>query len=120
LINVAELMTDPDFTQVLKVWRQTGEWIAGEFVYGEEVMLSVPGIVTVANVKDLEQVPEGDRVKGTMCFYSTFKLELTRNSPDQGTSDQIEWRGERYRLFQIMPQFDYGYNKAFGARMAGD
>lgn len=116
MINVAEIINDPDFSQSFTVCRKTGSWSEGRFVQTEQ-QLSFRGIVIAANTKDLLQVPEGDRVKGIMAFYSTEPLLVTNST---GTSDQIIWRGERYRLFQLWPYADYGYYKALGERMAGD
>lgn len=117
MINVAELIHDPDFAQTFTIHRKYGgQWIEGEHVQ-QERRLTVTGIVTAARTKDLLQVPEGDRVKGIMTFYSIEPLIVTN---EKGTSDIIDWRGERYRLFQLWPYVDYGYYKALGERMAGD
>lgn len=116
MINVAETILDPDFAQPYTVYRKTGSWVEGEYVQTEQA-LAFHGVVVAANTKDLLQVPEGDRVKGIMAFYSIEPLLVTN---DSGTSDQVVWRGERYRLFQLWPYVDYGYYKALGERMVGD
>ena len=116
MINIAEIIQDPDFAQPFTVCRQTGAWSEGRFGQTEQ-QLPFRGIVIAANTKDLLQVPEGDRIKGIMAFYSTEPLLVTNAA---GTSDQVIWRGERYRLFQLWPYVDYGYYKALGERMAGD
>ncbi|MCM3141662.1 hypothetical protein [Brevibacillus sp. MER 51] len=116
MINVSEVITDPDFAQQFQVFRKSGEWSKGRSG-SSEVPIIMTGIVTVADAKTLEQLPEGDRVTGLMCFYSTQELHTTR---EEGTSDQIEWRGERYRVKQVFPYGDYGYFKAVGQRMEGD
>ncbi|QDX92065.1 hypothetical protein EEL30_06595 [Brevibacillus laterosporus] len=116
MIDVSEVITDPDFAQSFTVHRKSGEWIAGRSV-SSDASITMTGIVTVADAKTLEQLPEGDRVTGLMCFYSTHELFTTR---EQGTSDQLEWRKELYRVKQVFPYGDYGYFKAIGQRMAGD
>jgi len=80
-------------------------------------------VVIAANTKDVNMMPEGDRIAGLMTFYTNADkpIFVTRNlSEDQGTSDEIEWRGERYRVMQTFPYQDYGYIKAMGTRMVGD
>jgi hypothetical protein len=120
MIDVSRVINSPKLQQNYIVYRQSGHWLAGEFIE-TETELSLSGVVTVAKTKDLDQLPEGDRVKGVMCFYATKKLNVTRNNEgDKGTSDQIEWRGERYRVIQVSPHIDYGYYKAYAVRMAGD
>lgn len=122
MIDVAEIVVDPDFAQPFDVYRQAGSWVEGKWVQAPEQKLSFYGTVIAANQKDIMQMPEGDRIRGMMVFYVVTDEELfiTRNSPDAGTSDQIEWNGERYRIFQLYPYRDYGYWKAMAARMAGD
>ncbi|MBG9773565.1 hypothetical protein [Brevibacillus laterosporus] len=116
MINVSEVITDPDFAQSFVVHRKSNTWAGGRSV-PSEIPINMTGIVTVADAKTLEQLPEGDRVTGLMCFYSIQELFTTR---EQGTSDQIEWRKELYRVKQVFPYGDYGYYKAVGERMAGD
>lgn len=116
MLNIAELIHDPDFAQPFTVYRKTGQWAEGEYNQTEQ-QISFHGVVVAANTKDLLQVPEGDRVKGIMAFYATEPLLVTN---EVGTSDQVVWRSERYRLFQTWPYADYGYYKALGERMAGD
>jgi hypothetical protein len=132
MINIAELMEDPDFAQNYTVYRQTGKFIRGNFVIGHEVNgVWVPGEFPVnfygpvipASTKDLEQVPEGDRVTGMMVFYTSavnpFFISHNKTG-DQGSSDQAVWHGERYLILQQLDFSDFGYQKVIGARMAGD
>ena len=80
-----------------------------------------PGVVWPSSAKEIQQVPEGDRVVGMMTFASKEPLYVTRQSDSSpGTSDQIEWRSERYRLIQTLPFTDYGFNVVVGSRMSGD
>ena len=80
------------------------------------------GTITVANTQDVNMLPEGDRIAGLMTFYSTADnpIFVTRNGEVKGTSDELEWRGERYRVIQTFPYLDYGYIKAICKRMSGD
>ena len=118
-LNLSKVILSPRLAQAFTVHRKSGAWAAGRFE-SAETALPFYGTITVAAVEDLEQIPEADRVKGMMCFYSPQEMFVTRNDPDPGTSDEIEWRGDRYRVFQVSPHIDYGYYKAIGARMAGD
>lgn len=116
MINVAELIRDPDFCQPYTLYRKVTTWLAGR-PRQKEIEIPRSGVIVAANSKDLLQVPEGDRVKGIVAVYDTELLAVTNEA---GTSDEIVWRGERYRLFQIWPYIDYGYYKALGERIAGD
>lgn len=124
MINVGRVVNSRNFAQPngFTVYRKNGDWVAGRWVESE-VEIPLSGTVTVASEKDLTQVPEGDRVKGLMCFYSQKPIYTTRaenGAVQGGTSDQIVWNGERYRVVAVAPWQDFGYYKAFGARMASD
>jgi hypothetical protein len=132
MISVAELMEDPDFAQDYIVYRQTGKFVRGKFEIGHddngewvpgEFPVAFYGPIVPANTKDIEQVPEGDRVSGMMVFYTPVAnpFYISRNTNEgQGTSDQAVWHDERYRIIQQLPFDDFGYQKVIGARMAGD
>ena len=127
MINMSELITDPDFAQPITIFRQHGRWVKGKWTVSPETTLLTYGVVTVANVRDVDQLPEADRIKGMMAFHTTseFPIFVTHivngesSFPDGGTSDQLMWRGERCRILQVYPYNDYGYTKALGARMVG-
>lgn len=98
------------------VYRKSGAWVAGRFV-PQETQMTIQGVVTACKPKDLVQVPEGDRATAVMCFHSPEQIYTTRN---EGTSDEIVWRGERYRILSVIPWGDFGYWKALGVRMVSD
>lgn len=119
MINVGRVINSPKFSQPVKVWRKSGTWIDGRWS-GTETSLTIQAVVTVANAKDITQVPEGDRAGGMMVFHSSTEMFVTHNDvKGRGTSDEFEWRGARYRLFNVFPLVDYGYYKAIGAVMGG-
>lgn len=72
------------------------------------------GTITVPSSTDIEQIPEGDLQKGAICVYTRSQLVLTNVA---GTSDEIMWRGNRYRVSQLFPYADYGYYKAIAIKM---
>ncbi|MHB9004721.1 MAG: hypothetical protein ACYC6C_11780 [Coriobacteriia bacterium] len=119
MLNVSEVLYDSDFNQDFKVYRKTGEWVAGRFVENESIV-NLTGVVVPASAQEINQQPEGDRITGMMKFYSEQQIYTTHVEAVSGTSDQIEWRGKRYRIINCMPYVDYGYYVAFGAYMAGD
>jgi len=116
MINVAEIIRDPDFCKPYTLYRKTTTFLAGRAKLREE-KIQRSGIVLPASGKDLLQVPEGDRAKAIIAVYDTEPLFVTNEA---GTSDEIVWHNERYRLFQGWPRDDYGYYKALGERIEGD
>jgi len=124
MINVGHIVNSRNFAQPngFMVYRQTGEWVRGRWV-SSETAIQMQGTITAANPNDLVQVPEGDRVAGLMCFYSQQVIYTTRaadGTDPGGTSDEIVWNGERYRVSSVVPWADFGYWKAFGVRMVSE
>ena len=122
MINISEVIYDPDFYQEFTVKRSCGTWQDGEWVESK-TEIAMGGVVTVAGTRDLEQVPEGDRMTGMMCFYVAppYSLYLTQDADEeQGVSDLVLWRGKWYKLVKILDERDYGYQKAIGVQVEGE
>ena len=122
MLNISEVLSDPDFYQSFTVKRSSGEWQAGEWVENK-TEIPMGGVVTVAGTRDIQQVPEGDRVTGMMCFHVAppHQLHLSQDAMEQqGVSDMVSWRGKWYKLIKIMDERDYGYQKAIGVQAEGE
>ena len=126
MINVAKAITDPRFSQPFKVFRKSGEWIKGRFIESEKE-ISMIGVIAPSKPKEIEMIPEGDRVGGEITIHTTRKLYTTRsidtaedNGENQGTSDIIEWQGERYKLYQVNDYSQYGYYSSIGMRLVSN
>jgi hypothetical protein len=123
MINLAEVVNDADFAQEFEITRSHGgSWIAGKWV-NETIGVPGYGVIQPATPEELEQVPEGDRVKGSLSFHSEAPLFETHtygpNDKFAGTSDVICHRGQKYRLVKVWQWEDFGYYKAIGARISG-
>ena len=123
MINVSRVLNSPNFTQSFIVYRKKGHWDKGAMVQIEDA-LTFRGVISVASPKQIQQVPEGDRVSGMMVFHSTSEIYTTRAwgteyQTDYGTSDELVWRGKRYKVVHVAPYSDYGYYKAFATYMEG-
>jgi hypothetical protein len=126
--------------------RTTGSFKIGGFTLDTPVEIKVPdGLVTMLNVKEINQVPEGDRVKGSAAFYVPVEIKVSRAQEgtealqtesgegvtveggevveipiyDLGISDRIRWNGDTYKLFSVANYSAYGYWKGVGVREVG-
>ncbi len=116
MINVGELVHDPNFCTEFKLHRKLpGEWIGGRQKQKEKIV-DIEGVVTATNSKDMEMLAEGDRVHGLKTFYADIEMRLTNN---ESTSDICEYKGQRYRLLQVFDYSDFGYYKAIGTLIGG-
>lgn len=123
MINLALIVSDPDFAQPLIITRSSGgSWQLGNWVDATQ-QVNWFGIVQPATPEELEQVPEGDRVKGAMSFHSEQVIyETHTNGPtdsNAGISDLITWQNQTYRIVKVFPWEDFGYYKAIAVRKSG-
>lgn len=112
LIDVSELLTDPDFTNTVTLIRRSSTVNS----YGENVMVETSSTITAvvqgANAESLERVPEGARLSDLIDVY--YKGQLTAESPS-GYADIIVWDGKRYQVFEVVEDFmnfGAGFTKA--------
>lgn len=123
MINLGELTYDPDFAQEFDIVRTTGYWGAGGWVNNQPNIITTMGIIQPATEEDLQQVPEGDRVIGSMSFISATEMLHSHteggDDPTAGISDKIIWRGNTYRVAGVWPWADYGFWKSVGVRVEG-
>lgn len=123
MIDVSELMEDPDFSTPYQVVRRDGEWIKGRFVPGEPEILKFYGPVQPPSARELEQLPEGDRQKGVMQFWCKMPREFRISQggkKELWASDEIIWRGQRFKLCQLTPWNHAGWMSALAYRTGVD
>lgn len=123
MLDLSEIALAPEFAQSYIIHRKQGSWVAGRFQQ-TEISIKTFGVVTNANPKELFQLPEGDRVAGTMVFYSTRPIYTSHGyaadgTNKHGTADEIEWQGDRYRVSTVYDYSAQGFYKAFAVYMEG-
>ena len=100
------------------ITRTPGVFGAGGWIPGTPQIIQAYGVVSVASAKDLDAVPEGDRVKGSMVFHSTNPMFVT-NGLAGATSDVLNWNGDQYRVYNVGDYSNRGYYKAIACRLLG-
>lgn len=118
MINLSKVMSDPRISQSFSIFRKSGKYVNGRFIQ-EEKEIQMHGVIGIASPKDIEAIPEGDRVGGEMLIHTTSEIFVTRkdsNTSKAGTSDELLWRGERYKIYSVSPYADYGFYKAIAMR----
>lgn len=117
-VNLARVVHSPRMSQKITILRRGGSWQYGTWVQDENpTELSMRGIVTMAKAKDLEMVPEGDRLTGAIKILTTERIYITS---DGEITDMVFWRGARYRIVTVTPDIDYGFYRSIGSRLDGD
>ena len=121
MINVGRIVNSRNFAQPqgFIIHRKPGHWVSGRWISLPEQTLNVQGTVQNASPKEMNQVPEADRITGMMRFHSQSPMYVTRAWGVPGTSDELEWKGDRYRVVTVNDYSDYGYYEAFAVYMEG-
>ena len=120
-LSLDEVAFDPEMGQCFSVQRQNngaGVYAAGGWIPGPIQTLTLYGIVTIASAKALEQVPEGDRVTGSVQVICNQPLYVT-SEDREATSDIVVWNGDQYRVQSVAKWFMWGYFSAIVVRMKG-
>lgn len=116
MIDLSEVVNDPDMGESYTIIRNSGKFVAGGWQVTNTSEIKAFGIVSVASSRDLKQVPEGDRIEAAMVFYSITEMMMTREG---ATSDILRWEGEEYRVLKSSPYGTRGYWKAIACRIKG-
>lgn len=123
MINMRRIVHSREWQQSFTVIRSTGDFVDGRWVEDTPTEIEVRGAIIPMNAIELQQVPEADRVRGGVKFYTTIQLNVTRGETDTqvaGTSDRIKWHGDYYRLFSVNDYADYGFYVSSGERVTGN
>lgn len=115
MIDMQEMLHDPDFCSLFTVTRKKSEWVEGEQISSTSSFIT-EGIVLPSTSKDIEMLSEGDRQQGLKTFFAEVPLYVTDTKE---TSDVCAYRGKRYKLLQVFDYSDNGFYKAIGT-MIGD
>ncbi len=102
LIDVSDLLRDPDFTNVVTLIRRASTINA----HGEHVMTETPFNIVASvqgiNTADLVRLPEGARLQDLITVY--YRGDLQAESKD-GYADIIVWQGHRYQVRTVDEEF---------------
>ena len=105
--------------QCFQIIRQTGQFAAGGWQVTSMENIQAYGVIGIADDEALNQVPEGDRVRGSLAVYTDQPIYPTKASKGL-IADQIEWDGSMYRVVSRAPWKHFGYWGAVIVRVTGD
>lgn len=120
MIDVSEVITDPDFCQDIPVLRSTGDFVKGRWVENAKTPVTLLGVITPMSAKELQQLPEADRVIGSINIYTIQPIYLTSGDNPKRTSDQVLWKGHYHKVVQVNDYSDHGFYYGIGQRITGD
>lgn len=122
--DITALLEDADLgAQAFCVFRTKGEWSdeTFEFELSEPQQIQGIGNMQPASPRQLAQVAEGDRTSEMLSLRTRMALYLTHvidANPNEGyVSDELVWRGNRYKVVSVDGWHDFGFCHAILAKM---
>lgn len=112
MINVVELMSDPDFASTFLVRRPRGDRDdAGVFQVLDYTDTSVVGIVQPADPAAVQMLPEGERLGNVIEVWSA--AELRASDAAEALSDVLVVDGQSFRVIKSEDWSANGYSHVF-------
>lgn len=111
LINVGELIDDPDFAQAFTITRRSGNWENGRFI-PVETTIQASGIISPKDTSELDLAPDGSMIRGRIKVWTHTQLYITIQDTPAGESyisDEVNWQGNQYLVILDNNYSDYGY-----------
>lgn len=111
LINVGELIDDPDFAQSFTITRRSGTWENGRFI-PVETTIEASGIISPQDTSELDLAPDGSMIRGRIKVWTHTQLYITIQDTPTGESyisDEVNWQGNQYLVILDNNYSDYGY-----------
>jgi hypothetical protein len=121
VIDLSDIVNDEDIACPFSIIRTSGgTWVTGGIWQpGPPVTIPAFGPVRNATGKELQQLPESDRVTEALTFRSTTQMFVTNLAGAQ-TSDVLVYQEDQYRVLRVKNYSDQGVWYAMAARMAGN
>jgi hypothetical protein len=106
LLDVSEVLLDPDFADALVCTRQ--DQMVGNDGIAVNATADTPfvGIVTAASGNNLVRTPDGAYTKGDICIITPYVLRTSATG--DGVADILTWNGIRYTVTQVNDYSRYG------------
>lgn len=105
LIDVSDLLLDPDFVQSMVLIKRTTSVNS----FGENVLVEAPepvvGSAQPLSGKDLERLPEALRQRNVRSFW--IKAEVVTDGSGVYL-DLVEFQGKRYQVLSSKPWLNWG------------
>ncbi len=114
-IDVSEAI-DSDTAEKITVERSSpGTYPDGLYAAGPTSTFKALASVQQPTPRDLQNLPEGERVKNPKMFICTKKLQ-TASEDDSTLADVLTFKGVRFKVIMLADWLSYGHNTAFAVK----
>ena len=117
LLDVSDVLADPDFATVFDVLRNATATSQGKTVLTPTTFSNIIGVVTPATSNELQRMPDTERMAGSITIRTVFRLT---SGDAENTADIITWRGRQYTVesLQDWSEFGAGYVEALASALS--
>lgn len=124
MINIRELITDPDFCQPngIEIIRRTSK-IVNHKVESEEEKINISGIITISDENEDELLPESDRNKESIHIFTHERLKTVGNDKNdfiEYLSDIVLFNGNKYVVRYCLDDSQYGFCRSTAVKIEQD
>lgn len=115
MINVSELIADPDFTQPngVQIKRRTYT-VENHIPVENETIIKKTGIITIANDISLTMEDIADITNEAIHVFTYDPLYITSRSlsGENRFSDVVIFEGNEYKVMEVLNDAQYGFSRA--------
>lgn len=110
MIDISEIVNDPDFAQSFSVLRSVGSFDGnGKWSMGTPATLSRYGVIQPSKQNDIVlYVPEGERIGEMITVYCSQDI-LMSDAKNQQSDIIVKSDGAKYRVAYSKPWQQHGY-----------
>lgn len=121
MINISELIGDPDFCQPngVTVTRRPVEIVNHKPKYTEQI-IKLTGIITISDEQEDEMLPEADRNKEAINVFTYNRLFCTgydRATDKDYMADIVTFENVNYKVAYCLNDAQYGFCRSKAVKM---
>lgn len=106
LLDVSDIILDPDFADAITVYRQAVSTDTyGDVIRTETATPNVVAVITPDKWSTLQRQAEGSNVSEVVTVITQFRLQASMDGYD---ADEIVWNGKRYVVIAVGDCSRYG------------
>lgn len=117
MIDVSDVVNDPDLCSNFQILQMFGKFTPDGWTITQSTLVNTFGAVRNMSGKDLEMIPEADRVREAVSFRTTTALYETNETSSNRISDILIWQGNQYKILTVKNYSEQGYWLAIAHRL---
>lgn len=106
LLDVSEILTDPDFIDTTLVCERSAQTVNGNgMAINAITYIPFAAVVTADQGDLLTRIETGQRIQGNITLHTRFSL---RDGASGYIADVVQWRGKRYTVSSVFDYLNWG------------